>query len=52
MNKEKLLGSIELKKKQLINAAFKYGFTHKKTIKYSRELDKYLNSFSKLKIIL
>jgi stage 0 sporulation regulatory protein len=48
MNRDELLQTIELKRKQLIDAALLFGFTHEKTIKYSQELDEWLNLLESL----
>ncbi|WP_084031706.1 aspartyl-phosphate phosphatase Spo0E family protein [Anaerobacillus arseniciselenatis] len=43
MRKEKLLNAIEMKRKKMIENALHYGFTHPKTVLYSKELDHLLN---------
>lgn len=48
MNRKKLLLAIELKRKQMIETALKYGLTHKKTIMQSKELDNLLNHLDNL----
>jgi len=45
IQKEQLNKLIEKKRKQMIKNGLQYGFTNKKTIDLSQELDKLINEF-------